>query len=96
MKLVFTEEELKHVDSAIPLPWADKMRDLGIQPKYICWSYNESKIFGEPVDLAAKFLERFTRQPHLLVNAEQDRNEVSALFSAISLVNGALGLDKEI
>ena len=92
MKLIFTEDELKNVDSAIPQPWADKMREMGVQPRYFAWSYNENRIGGAPVDLAAAFLERFNEMPHLLDKAEYDRNEIGALYSAIHLVNEALGI----
>lgn len=96
MKLVFTEEELRNVDSAIPLEWADRMREMGLQPKYICWSYNVNRIFGAPIDLAAAFLEKLTRKPEVLVPKNMEKNEVGALFSAINQVNHALGLDNEI
>ena len=92
MKLLFTEEELKNIDSAYPQPWADKMREMGVDPRYFVWSYNESRISGAPVDLAKMFLERFNRLPHLLQTADADRNEIGALYSAISLVNDALGV----
>jgi len=92
MKLLFTEDELKNIDSAIPLEWSNKMRELGVNPWWYVWSYNENRIGGAPVDMAAKFLERFNEMPYLLANAELDRNEVQALYSAISLVHEALGI----
>lgn len=92
MKLLFTKEELRNIDTAYPQPWADKMREMGVDPRYFVWSYNEHRISGAPVDLAKMFLERFNKLPHLLETADQDRNEIGALYSAISLVNDAMGL----
>ena len=90
MAMLFTEEQIINIDTAYPLAWADKMRELGVNPKNFVWSYNENRISGAPVDLAALFLERYSGLPTVEI---QDPNHVGAIISAQSLVNRALNLE---
>ena len=70
MKLVFTEEELKKIDMAVPLAWTEKMRDLSVENLfYYVWDYNKD-ILGEPLNLAEKFFAKFDTLPHLLSKAD--------------------------
>ena len=49
----------KSVDSARPQSWSDKCRnELGFNPEYFVWSYQENTVFGKPVNLAAAVLEK--------------------------------------
>jgi len=89
MKLVFTKEELNSIDTAYPQPWADKMREMGVQPRMFVWSYLEHRISGAPVNLAEKFFEKYTGLPEVEL---QDPDHVGALISAQSLINDALGV----
>ena len=49
------------VDSAIPQPWAGKMRDYGINPTWYAWSYQENHVFGEPVHLLEKLYDKMIK-----------------------------------
>ena len=90
MKLVFTEDELRNVDSAIPQPWADSMRDHGIQPFYYVWNYNEPTRMGAPVNLCERFYEKFGK----VADVEMvDVDRLGALHSAQSLIIEALKLE---
>ncbi len=44
-----------HVDLAIPQVWVDKIRDLGVDPRFFVWSYRENKNFGEPLNLLEQY-----------------------------------------
>jgi hypothetical protein len=43
------------VDLAIPQIWADKMRELGVNPEFFVWSYKEDRIFGKPLNLLEQY-----------------------------------------
>lgn len=49
------------VDTAIPLHWANKMRDeMQLSPWMIAWDYNEVKVGGKPLDIPAAILIRLS------------------------------------
>jgi len=93
MKLVLTEDERKNVDTAIPLDWANAMRDRGIQPFYYVWSYNENRIHGAPLNLCERFFEKYVKLPDTIMGADLDEEKVGAMISTLSLVKEALSLE---
>jgi len=42
-------------DTAIPLEWANKVRELGIDPTWYVWNYGINK-FGAPLNLAELYI----------------------------------------
>lgn len=54
-------DSYKGVDTAIPQPWADKMRDHGINPGWYVWSYQENRVFGEPIHLLEKLHDKMIK-----------------------------------
>lgn len=93
MKLVLTKDELRNVDSAIPLDWANAMRDRGIQPFYYVWNYNENRIHGEPLNLCERFFTKYVKLPETIMGAELDKEKIGAMIATLSLVKEALCLD---
>jgi hypothetical protein len=50
------------VDSARPQEWSDKCRnEMGFNPAYFVWSYQENSSWGKPVNLAAAVLEKLCK-----------------------------------
>lgn len=50
------------VDSARPQAWSEKCRnEMGFEPKYFVWSYQNNSVGGQPVNLAEKALEKFVK-----------------------------------
>lgn len=39
------------IDTAIPLEWANRMREQGINPAWFAWSYEKVSAWGEPMHL---------------------------------------------
>lgn len=69
-----TKAELMHlvfngntnaVDTALPQTWFNKVNELGINPAFFVWSYQENKVFGSPVNL----LEEYAKQ--IIAKAEK-------------------------
>jgi hypothetical protein len=56
MKLVYTEQELRHVDSAIPIQLWN-----GIDTSIYVMDYNKNRIFGELVNLKTRLEEQNER-----------------------------------
>lgn len=57
MHLVFNGNT-NGVDTAVPQTWFNKVQELGIDPAFFVWSYQENKVFGSPVNL----LEEYAKQ----------------------------------
>jgi hypothetical protein len=61
MKFIYTEEQLRKVDSAIPKETADRIRDINgdIQsPFWYVQDYNENPIFGKTINLKEAFFNK--------------------------------------
>lgn len=96
MKLVFTEKELNgNIDTAIPQPWADKMREMGVQPFWYVWSYLENRISGAPVNLAEKFLEKYNALPKQIIEADITHDYMVAMGSAFDLITEAFNFTEK-
>lgn len=91
MDAVLTEEERKCVDTAYPQEWADKVRDLGLNPEHIVWCYAKSRIFGEPIDLAHRFLQKYQDLQNTAMDSV-DEGYVNAVISANDLIMKQLGV----
>ena len=64
------------VDSARPQGWSDKCRnEMGFEPKYFVWSYQNNSVGGEPVNLYVAALEKFFK---VLAYDYKFRKEVTA------------------
>ena len=53
----------RNVDSAIPLMWSTKVRDLGIEPTWYAVSYLEEDggTYGQPIHLVEKFFDKIMK-----------------------------------
>ena len=58
MEMLFNKEDINKVDIAIPEPWAEKARNVGVNTDYYVWSYIKNITFGEPVNLAELFFKK--------------------------------------
>lgn len=54
IQIVFGENA-KHVDVAVNSIWAEKVRELGVNPEFFVWSYIDNNINGKPVNLLEKY-----------------------------------------
>lgn len=50
--------DLNSVDFAKPIDWCNSVRELGVNSLGFVWSYQESKIFGKPLNLNSLILEK--------------------------------------
>lgn len=68
----YIDPERRHIDVAVPVDWAMRMREEGIDPSYYAWSYEHDKINGRPVNLMEAELQmhKETIQDLLKVNRE--------------------------
>ena len=89
IEMLFTKEERNKIDTAYPQEWADKMRMMGVQPRWFCWSYNDPTPYGGPINLAERFMEKYGTLPEL---EHEDADYVGAIISAQHTINKALGL----
>ena len=91
-KMVLTEEELKQIDYALPQPYVDhcNVLDMPDPRPYQVWMYTDS-IGGEPINLAERFVEKFSKLPHIIGNADVDKEAVGAMYVALNHVNEMLG-----
>lgn len=91
-QLVLTEEELKNIDYALPQDWVNELMENRIDPRpYFVWDYNENK-YGQPLNLAERFVEKFNNLPKAIGNANLDKERIGAMYATLSLVNEALNL----
>jgi len=49
------------VDTAFPASFGNSIRELGFQPHYFVWNYNESNIFGAPYNVAVAVLNKLSK-----------------------------------
>ena len=91
-KMVLTDEEIDNIDYALPQNYVDHcMNNLLPDPRpYQVWYYNEDRI-GSPINLAERFLEKFSRLPHIIGNADADKEAVGAMYATLNHVNEILG-----
>jgi hypothetical protein len=94
-ELVFTKDQLRNIDFAIPMEWADKMRDMGVQPFWYVWSYNEHRISGAPVNLAEKFMEKYAAIPDTILKADVSFEYMKAMGSAMDLITEAFNFKEK-
>lgn len=52
---------LENFDTAYPQQWADKVRELQLNPSMCVYSYDEHPSFGAPVDLSKLLFERIIK-----------------------------------
>jgi hypothetical protein len=91
MEAVLTEKELSCTDVAYPQPWADKVRQLGLNPEYIVWCYAEDRVFGKPIDLAHRFLQKYQKITDARFESD-DPDYVEAVISANNMIMKQLGI----
>ena len=62
--LLFSEYERGYVDVALPATYLADTADRGVpdQRNWTVWSYVNAPMFGEPVNLAELFVERFSKE----------------------------------
>jgi hypothetical protein len=71
-KLVLTEEEIKHIDYALPQNFlTDAENLLGLDYDEVLsayvWSYNENMVMGAPLNLINKFFQKYILAPELII-----------------------------
>jgi len=59
-EIVLTEEERKHIDITLPQEYVDKQVEMGAPDvrAWTVWSYIDSAVFGQPLNLAELYVER--------------------------------------
>jgi hypothetical protein len=62
---IFGEEAIGRVDTAIPLSWSERVRELGIDTNWFVWSYvgKNARIHGEPINLLEAYFKKFGKTP---------------------------------
>jgi hypothetical protein len=58
MGIVFSDAERNSIDVSLPQNWFDKAEKLNIDTFAYVWSYIDKKIFGEPVNMYEKYMEK--------------------------------------
>lgn len=72
IELLCSKEEQRIIDTAIPLDWANKVREYGIDTKYVVWLCDGP--IGRPIFLADRLLKMYIDLKHIQ-NINQNSDE---------------------
>ena len=93
VELLLTKEDQNKIDYAYPQQWADKMRELGVQPEWFVWSYINDAFSGAPLNLAEMFCSKYGELPDMTIEESNEKAAyVGAIYSAQQLIHKAMGL----
>jgi len=51
LNMALPKEDHSKIDFTIPQQWADKCRDMRVDPQYYVWSYLDDRVGGQPFHL---------------------------------------------
>ena len=82
LEILFTEDERRSIDTAVPVAWANNMRDHELRPYYFVMNYNNNSL-GELVNLAELFMDKFVALRGKLSDGVEESGEIFHAFCVI-------------